>query len=373
MTLPVYRLFAIIKYNRGPSCTWKNSSVKLAIEAGGSQGGVGPARGVTQSVISAYESGATSAIPRPYWSRTGSRHRLRSGHHRRSTRKIAGQAPVGLIARKLSVHRHDAQAVLARHGLSNARVFGSVVRGEDTDDSDLDILIDVAPGVGLLGLARCERDLEALLGVQVDLVPPTVSNLQWRRRHSLKLDSCESRRSAARGRHPGGHRNDPRSPYPRRTHRYAGLRCGPRTADRNWRGREIASSRTPRQGARSSLGSDRGHARPAWPTGDFDTSHTILTATVEHDLPSRTGSPLSTQACRGGTDSRQGSCRGSMRPDIDVAPLIATRQRWFQKPANSRGTDSAGRDGDLARPRAHRDDARFGSRGRRVLVTPSAS
>jgi uncharacterized protein len=63
------------------------------------------------------------------------------------------------------------QAVLALHGLSNARVFGSVVRGEDTDDSDLDILVDVAPGVGLLGLARCERDLEALLGVQVDLVP----------------------------------------------------------------------------------------------------------------------------------------------------------------------------------------------------------
>jgi len=69
------------------------------------------------------------------------------------------------------VHRRDVQAVLARHGLSNARVFGSVVRGEDTDDSDLDILIDVAPGVGLLGLARCERDLEALLGVRVDLVP----------------------------------------------------------------------------------------------------------------------------------------------------------------------------------------------------------
>ena len=35
----------------------------------------------------------------------------------------------------------------------------------------MDLLVDVAPGVGLMGLARCERELEALLGVAVDLVP----------------------------------------------------------------------------------------------------------------------------------------------------------------------------------------------------------
>jgi len=68
-------------------------------------------------------------------------------------------------------HREKIRDVVARHGLSNPRVFGSVARGEDAVDSDLDILIDVGPGVGLLTLARCERDLEALLGVRVDLVP----------------------------------------------------------------------------------------------------------------------------------------------------------------------------------------------------------
>ncbi|GAC1314244.1 MAG: nucleotidyltransferase family protein [Chloroflexota bacterium] len=59
---------------------------------------------------------------------------------------------------------------VARHGLSNVRVFGSIARGEDIGESDVDLLVDVAAGVGLIGLARCERDLEALLGAPVDLV-----------------------------------------------------------------------------------------------------------------------------------------------------------------------------------------------------------
>lgn len=56
------------------------------------------------------------------------------------------------------------------YGLSNVRVFGSVARGEDDGDSDVDFLVDVGPGVGLIALARCQRDLEALLGARVHLV-----------------------------------------------------------------------------------------------------------------------------------------------------------------------------------------------------------
>jgi predicted nucleotidyltransferase len=77
----------------------------------------------------------------------------------------------GPVARRLFQHGEKIRDVVSRHGLSNPRVFGSVARGQDTLDSDLDILIDVGSGVGLLTLARCERDLEALLGVRVDLVP----------------------------------------------------------------------------------------------------------------------------------------------------------------------------------------------------------
>ena len=139
------------------------------LRSGLSQVELGRRAGVTQSVISAYESGARQPslpILERLVRATGCDLDITVVDP-----EIPGKAPVGPVARKLSAHRRDVQAVLTRHGLSNARVFGSVVRGEDTDDSDLDILVDVAPGVGLLGLARCERDLEALLGVQVDLVP----------------------------------------------------------------------------------------------------------------------------------------------------------------------------------------------------------
>ena len=66
--------------------------------------------------------------------------------------------------------RRELVAAAAAHGVRNLRVFGSVARGEDRPDSDLDLLADVPPGMGLLGLGRVEAELEAIIGVQVDLV-----------------------------------------------------------------------------------------------------------------------------------------------------------------------------------------------------------
>ncbi|MGH9918939.1 MAG: nucleotidyltransferase family protein [Nitrososphaerales archaeon] len=61
--------------------------------------------------------------------------------------------------------------VAAHHGLSNVRVFGSVARGEESEDSDVDLLVDIPPNVGLIRLARAQGELEKVLGVRVDLVP----------------------------------------------------------------------------------------------------------------------------------------------------------------------------------------------------------
>ncbi|MEO7373736.1 MAG: nucleotidyltransferase domain-containing protein [Terrimesophilobacter sp.] len=43
------------------------------------------------------------------------------------------------------------------HGVSNVRVFGSVARGADTSDSDIDVLVDVSAGTGLFSLSRLEE------------------------------------------------------------------------------------------------------------------------------------------------------------------------------------------------------------------------
>lgn len=56
-------------------------------------------------------------------------------------------------------------------GATHVRVFGSVARGDDTGDSDIDLLVDLSDDVGLVGLAGLERELAELLESSVDVVP----------------------------------------------------------------------------------------------------------------------------------------------------------------------------------------------------------
>jgi uncharacterized protein len=58
----------------------------------------------------------------------------------------------------------------AKHGMRRVRIFGSVARGEETEASDLDVLVDVEPGRSLLDLAGFELDLEDLLRCKVEVV-----------------------------------------------------------------------------------------------------------------------------------------------------------------------------------------------------------
>jgi predicted nucleotidyltransferase len=62
------------------------------------------------------------------------------------------------------LHRAEAR------GCRNVRVFGSVATGENRPDSDVDLLVDLDPGRGLLDLGGLLSDLHDLLGVDVDLV-----------------------------------------------------------------------------------------------------------------------------------------------------------------------------------------------------------
>ena len=66
--------------------------------------------------------------------------------------------------------RHQILAAAAMHGADRVRVFGSVVRGEDSLNSDVDFLVALRPGRTLLDLTRLELDLEALIGRRVDVV-----------------------------------------------------------------------------------------------------------------------------------------------------------------------------------------------------------
>ncbi len=75
------------------------------------------------------------------------------------------------LGRRLRRRRKAVVQCAASRGASNVRVFGSVARGEDTEASDIDLLVDLAPDVGLVGLSALSRELSDLLGTSVDVVP----------------------------------------------------------------------------------------------------------------------------------------------------------------------------------------------------------
>lgn len=72
----------------------------------------------------------------------------------------------------LALNRAAIRQVVASHRARNARVFGSVLRGQDTDTSDLDILVDPTPDTTLMDVAAIQVDLQRLLGVSVDVLTP---------------------------------------------------------------------------------------------------------------------------------------------------------------------------------------------------------
>ncbi len=61
----------------------------------------------------------------------------------------------------------------ARYRVANPRIFGSVLHGDDRNDSDIDIMVDIVPGTSLFDLTGLQSDLEAALGVRVDIVAST--------------------------------------------------------------------------------------------------------------------------------------------------------------------------------------------------------
>jgi uncharacterized protein len=72
---------------------------------------------------------------------------------------------------QLEIYREQIKAIAERHHVTNVRVFGSTARGEDTDKSDLDLLVTPIKGAtGLMELVRIESEVKKLIKVPVDVV-----------------------------------------------------------------------------------------------------------------------------------------------------------------------------------------------------------
>jgi predicted nucleotidyltransferase/DNA-binding XRE family transcriptional regulator len=142
---------------------------RARLGAGMSQAELAFRAGVAQSVISAYEAGRRQpSLP--------TLARLIDSAGSDLVVDIRQQPPQlsrlsGPVGRHVRRKRRALIAAAAAHEVTNLRVFGSVARGEDRPDSDVDLLVDMPPDMGLLGLGRVQAELEAILGAKVDLVP----------------------------------------------------------------------------------------------------------------------------------------------------------------------------------------------------------
>ena len=72
----------------------------------------------------------------------------------------------------LNMKRSAVREATRRFRSANPRVFGSVLYGTDKEGSDVDLLVDALPGATLFDLGGLQAELEALLGVHVDLLTP---------------------------------------------------------------------------------------------------------------------------------------------------------------------------------------------------------
>lgn len=72
----------------------------------------------------------------------------------------------------LQNHRDAIRAIALSHRVTNVRVFGSVVHGDDTEGSDLDILVEPTAETTLMDIGAIRYELKELLGIPVDVLTP---------------------------------------------------------------------------------------------------------------------------------------------------------------------------------------------------------
>ena len=82
----------------------------------------------------------------------------------------------------LELHRDTVRNIALKRRVQNVRVFGSVLYGTDTDQSDLDLLVDPTSKTTLMDIGAIRYELRQLLGIPVDVLTPNALPKKFRER-----------------------------------------------------------------------------------------------------------------------------------------------------------------------------------------------
>lgn len=141
--------------------------------AGLSQAALAALAGTSQPALARYETGATlPTLPTLERLLSACGRRLEVRTVRAAEPSIASTSVRGRLgprAAELRRHRRQLLAAARTSGVRKVRVFGSLARGDATQRSDVDLLVDLAPGRTLLDLAAFRGEAEEILGKQVDV------------------------------------------------------------------------------------------------------------------------------------------------------------------------------------------------------------
>jgi uncharacterized protein len=135
-------------------------------EAGLTQTELAHRAGTSQAMVARYETGAASPTVRTL----GRLLRAAGRELKLSGLPSSPAGSPGSVAALLREHSAEIRAAAEAVGARNVRVFGSVARGEETPESDVDLLVDFPAGErGLFPLLRLAGEIEELVGRPVDV------------------------------------------------------------------------------------------------------------------------------------------------------------------------------------------------------------
>ena len=80
----------------------------------------------------------------------------------------------------LQTHREAIRRIALSHRVTNVRVFGSVVHGDDTEGSNLDLLVDPTKETTMMDIGAIRYELKQLLGIPVDVLTPSALPAKFR-------------------------------------------------------------------------------------------------------------------------------------------------------------------------------------------------
>jgi uncharacterized protein len=105
-----------------------------------------------------------------FHSRQQSIHQVMGSHRESESARLHAPVAVMKPSEALAIYRTPLRQLMNRYGFTDPRVFGSVLTKTDTEDSDLDLLVESVPGTTLFILVGVEEEAQRLTGVRVSVL-----------------------------------------------------------------------------------------------------------------------------------------------------------------------------------------------------------